>query len=184
MREVRVESVRRVFDGHFKVDEATATFQKPDGTWSGPTKRLSVERGDAAAVLIHDPERNTLVLVRQFRYPTLRHGEPFLLEIVAGNVDEGETPEAAAIREAKEEVGIDVRNVREVARMYGSPGGLSETITIYLAEGRYAGGGGGLEGEDVEVVETPVAEAMAMLARGEIRDAKTQLALLHFGKRE
>lgn len=183
MREYRIDEVKRVFDGHFKVDEATVAYQKPNGEWSEPTNRLSVERGDAVAVLIHDPARDTLVFVRQFRYPTVRHGEPFLLEIVAGNVDEGETPETAVAREAKEETGIEIQNVRRVAQMYGSPGGMSERIDVYLAEGRYTpGAGGGLEGEDVEIVELPVAEAMSRLKRGEIRDGKTQLALLHFGK--
>ncbi len=181
MREYRIEGVKRVFDGHFKVDEAIVAYQKPNGQWSEPTKRLSVERGDAVAVLIHDPAKDTLIFVRQFRYPTVRHGEPFLLEIVAGNVDKGETPEAAVVREAKEEVGIDIENLRKAAEMYGSPGGMSEMITVYVAEGAFTGGGGGLQGEDVEVVEIPAAEARAMTERGEIRDGKTQIALFHLG---
>ena len=180
MREYRIEKVERAFDGHFKVDEATVAYQKPDGGWSEPAKRLSVERGDAACVLIHDPERDALVFVRQFRLPTVRHGEPFLLEIVAGNVDEGESPVQAAVREAKEETGVALREVRQVAEMYSSPGGLSEMLTVFLAEGSYEGGGGGLDGEDVEIVMLPTAEARGMLDRGEIRDGKSQLALLHF----
>lgn len=180
MREYRVERVERVFDGHFKVDEATVAYQKPNGEWSEPTKRLSVERGDAAAVLIYDEAKDGFLFVRQFRYPTARHGEPFLLEIVAGNVDEGETPEAAAVREAREEVGVEIRDVTKVAEIYGSPGGMSERITVFYACGTYDGGGGGLEGEDVEVVSMPTAEALAMMERGEIHDGKTQIALLHW----
>lgn len=185
MREYRIDEVKRVFDGHFKVDEATVAYPKPNGEWSEPAKRLSVERGDAVAVLIGDVEKGTLIFVRQFRYPTARHGEPFLLEIVAGNVDEGESPEEAVRREAMEEVGMTLGDLEKVAEIYGSPGGLSEKITIFTAVGTREGEGGGLEGEDVEIVELSLEEALARLNRGEIRDAKTLIALMHMtsGKR-
>ncbi|RYG21175.1 NUDIX domain-containing protein [bacterium] len=178
MRETRVEDVRRVYEGFFSVDEATVTYEKADGTWSKPSKRLSVERGDAAAVLIHDLEKDTLIFVRQYRYPTARHGEPWPLEIVAGSLDEGETPEEAARRESEEEVGIKPDRLEKIAEMYSSPGGLSEKISIFYAEGRHTGGGGGLEGEDVDLVEIPREEALAMVRRGEIRDGKSLVALL------
>ena len=177
MRGTRLDRVERVFDGHFSVDEATVAYERADGSWSEPVKRLSVERGDAAAALVRDVERDVLVFVRQFRLPTLRHGEPFLLEIVAGAIDEGETPDAAARREVEEEVGMTLSKLVRVAEMYGSPGGMSERITIFYAEGRRNGEGGGLPGEDVERVEMSVTEALAMLRRGEIHDGKTQIAL-------
>ena len=177
MRETRVESVRRVYEGFFSVDEATVTYQKPDGTWSKPSKRLSAERGDAAAVLIHDIEKDTLLFVRQYRYPMERHGEPWLMEIVAGSIDKGETSEEAARREAEEEVGIKPERLEKIAEMYPSPGGLSEKVSIFYAEGRHTGGGGGLDGEDVELVELPREEALAMVRRGEIRDGKSLIAL-------
>lgn len=179
MRGTRVDRVERVYNGFFGVDEATVAYEKADGTWSEPTKRLSVERGDSAAVLVFDTERDTVILVRQFRYPTLRHGEPWLLEIVAGKIDEGETAEAAARREAEEEIGMRLDALEEVAEIYGSPGGLSEKLSIFCARGTRVGRGGGLEdeGEDVETVELPVQEALAMAHRGEIRDAKTLVAL-------
>ena len=169
--------MKRVFDGHFKVDEATVAYERADGTWSEPVKRLSVERGDAAAVLIHDEAKDVLVLVRQFRYPTLRHEEPFLLEIVAGSIDDGEDAEKAARREAEEEVGMSLSAVEKVAEMYGSPGGLSEKITIFYARGTRTGTGGGTPGEDVETVEIAREEAFARVRRGEIRDGKTLIAL-------
>lgn len=187
MRGYRVESVRRVFDGFFGVDQARVAYEKADGSWSEPSDRLSVERGDAAAVLIHDIERDRFLLVRQFRYPTVRHGEPWLLEIVAGKVDEGETPEQAAIRETEEEVGLKIESVERIAEFYGSPGGMSEKITVYFAEARKehrSGGGGGLEGEDVEIVELDPHEAITMMDRGEIRDGKTQIALAWYARRK
>ncbi len=178
MRETEIVGVRRVYQGFFAVDEATVTYEKPDGSWSPPSTRLSVERGDAVAVLIHDPEKDVFLLVRQYRYPTARHGEPWLLEIVAGTIDPGETAEEAARREALEETGIELDSLEQIAQFYGSPGGLSEKLTIFNAEGRYDGGGGGLENEDVEVVEIPTKEAFAMVERGEIHDGKSLVALL------
>lgn len=180
MREYRIDDVHTVFKGFFSVDQATVSYEKLDGTWSKPADRLSAERGDAVAVLVHDPERAVFTFVRQFRFPTARHGEPFPLEVVAGAIDKGETPEVSARREVEEETGIKVQRMTKLSEMYGSPGGLSEMVTIFLAEGRHEGGGGGLEGEDVEVIEIPVDEALAMLDRGEIRDAKSQIALLRF----
>ena len=177
MRGTRVDGVKRVFDGYFKVDEATFAYEKPDGTWSEPAKRLSVERGDAAAVLIDDEAKDVLILVRQFRYPTLRHGEPFLLEIVAGAIDPGEDAEKAARREAEEEVGMTLSGLEKIAEMYGSPGGLSEKVSIFYARGTRTGEGGGLEGEDVETVEMTRSEAFGALERGEIHDGKTLIAL-------
>jgi len=178
MRQTRIDGVRRVFSDFFTVNEATVSYEQPDGAWSPFTKQLSVERGDSAAVLIHDPERDVFLFVRQFRYPLMRHGEPWPLEIVAGAIDPEETAEAAVRREALEEVGVTLNRVRKVTEYFGSPGGLSEKITIFEAEGRYAGGGGGLEGEDVEVVEIPCAEAFGMAERGEIHDGKSLVALL------
>ena len=182
MRDTRIEGVRRVFDGFLKIDEATVSYEKADGSWSDPAKRLSLERGDSVGVLIHDAEEGTLTFVRQYRYPTARHGEPWLLEIVAGAIDEGESPAEAVRREAEEEVGMRLHRLQKVAEMYGSPGGMSEKVTIFVATGEKIGDGGGLEGEDIEIVEVPVAEALAMLARGEIRDGKTQIALLNFAR--
>lgn len=178
MRQTRVDDRRRVFDGFFKVDEATVAYEKPDGSWSEPSKRLSVERGDAAAVLVHDTERDVLTFVRQFRYPTLRHGEPWLLEIVAGMVDPGETAQEAARREVEEEIGVRVESLERIAEFYGSPGGMSEKVSVFYAQARYEGGGGGLEGEDLEVVEMPVVEALEGLENGDFHDGKTLVALL------
>ena len=169
--------MERVFDGFFKVDRATVAYERPDGMWSEPVDRLSVERGDAAAVLVHDEAKDVLLFVRQFRYPTLRHGEPFLLEIVAGAIDEGEDAEEAARREAEEEVGMALTDLQEIALMYGSPGGLSELMTIFYAKGTRTGEGGGLEGEDLETVEIGREEAIARMRQGEFRDAKTLIAL-------
>jgi ADP-ribose pyrophosphatase len=114
----------------------------------------------------------------------LRHGEPWLVEIVAGVIDEGEAPEQSARREIEEEVGYRVRELRPLGELYNSPGGLSEKITLFYAEvseGDRTGDGGGVDdGEDIEEIRVSEAEAYAMLDRGELRDAKTQVALLRY----
>ncbi|RYG88564.1 NUDIX hydrolase [bacterium] len=170
-----VLETRPVFEGHFKVDEATIKIDDAE-----PIHRLSVERGDAAAVLIHRLDSDELILVRQFRYPTVRHGIPELLEIVAGNIDAGETPDKAAIREAQEETGYKLSMVVPIAKFFGSPGGLSELMHIYYAPveaGDRVGKGGGLEGEGVEVVTMPMVEALKMLETPQAMDGKLLVAL-------
>ena len=138
--------------------------------------------GNAAVILPVDPKRRTVLLVRQWRIPPLfnNHDEP-LLEVVAGIIDEGEKPAECAMRETLEETGYQVLNPVEIAQCYSSPGTLTEYY--YLFTGEYdrdkrvhEGGGHDHEGEDIEVVEVSFDELDAMLAQGEIKDAKTLLA--------
>lgn len=175
MQRFEVLETRPVFVGHFNVDEAKIRLDDAE-----PITRLSVERGDAAAVLIHRLDTDELVLVRQFRYPTVRHGMPELLEVVAGNVDPGETPDKAAKREAEEETGYRLSMLVPIAKFFGSPGGLSELVHLYYAPveaGDLLGAGGGLEGEGVQVVTMPCDEALKMLETPQAMDAKLLVAL-------
>ena len=175
MQRYEVLEVRPVFEGHFNVDEATVRIDDCE-----PMKRLSVERGDAAAVLVHRMDTDELILVRQFRYPTCRHGLPELLEIVAGEIDNGETPDKTAKREVEEEIGYRVDMLVPIAKFFGSPGGMSELVHVYYApvEAKdQQGQGGGLEGEDVKVVNLPVNEALKMLETPQAMDGKLLVAL-------
>lgn len=111
----------------------------------------------------------------------IRHGEPWLVEIVAGMIDPGESPEQAAEREVEEEIGYRPRALHPMGSMVGSPGGLSEKVWLYYAEvseEESTGEGGGLEDENIEKVWISQAEAYRMLDEDEIRDAKTQITLL------
>lgn len=175
MQRYEVLEVRPVFEGHFNVDEATVRIDDEE-----PLKRLSVERGDASAVLIHRLESDELVLVRQFRYPTCRHGIPELLEIVAGEIDGNETPDKSARREAEEEVGYKLSMMVPIAKFFGSPGGMSELVHVYYAPveaGDKTGSGGGLDDENVQIVNMPVDEALKMLETPQAMDAKLLVAL-------
>jgi len=140
------------------------------------------DTGDGAAILLYDPDRSRVVLVRQFRLIAfLREGRPTMIEVCAGRLD-GENAEARIIKEAEEETGYRIRHPRRLFEAYMSPGVFAEKLTFFAA--RYspadrAGDGGGLhqEGEDIEVLEPTLGEALAMIERGEIIDAKTILLL-------
>jgi ADP-ribose pyrophosphatase len=178
-----VERRQVLLDGFFHVEEATVSFELQSGAMSPPVRRLSLTRDLAAAMLINNVARGTVVLVRQFRYSALEHGAGWLTEIVAGLIDPGENAEQAIRREAVEEAGYEIAKLEQITTFYTTPGICSERIALFYGETRGdmpVGKGGGLaaEGEDIEVVEVPYAEAFAMIDRGEIVDGKTLIALL------
>jgi len=151
---------------------------------SAPHRRLSVERGDSAALLIYLAERDAFLFARQFRYPCAGHGDPWLIEAIAGKIDAGESPEDAARREAREEVGYRVSELTKIGAFYGSPGGLSELTHVFYAKvsssDRIGDGGGVDVGEDVEQVEIPAADAVKMALAGQIKDGKALIGLLWY----
>jgi nudix-type nucleoside diphosphatase (YffH/AdpP family) len=178
---------RRLFDDFFKVDELLVTHQQIDGTMSSVQRRLIFERGDSVAVLLFNRDKRAVALVEQFKAPALvarRRDDPtttdgWLMETLAGMIDDGETPEAAAIRETLEETGYRIHAPELIGRFFVSPGGTSERVFLYFAEVGHAdrvGKGGGIEDEDIKVLEMPVEEIFERLARGLIEDAKLAIA--------
>jgi nudix-type nucleoside diphosphatase (YffH/AdpP family) len=161
----------------------TLDFRRSNGEWQRQQREV-YDHGSAAAVLLHCPEKNTVILVRQFRLPVYLDGRSGdLLEVCAGMLD-GDSPDACARREAEEEAGIRIGNLRHAFDTYVSPGSVTEMISCYVgsydAAARISAGGGlEHEGEDIEVVELDFAEALAMTRDGRIRDAKTMLLLQH-----
>ena len=154
----------------------------------GETRRLSHEiyrHGKAAAVLLYDPGRSVVTLVRQFRVGAyLSDGALSTTEVCAGMLD-GDPPAVCVIREALEETGLRIKAPRHAFDAYMSPGGMTEKIACFVApygEADRAGEGGGIdEDEHIEVAEVPFDEALGMIASGEIADAKT-IALLYFAR--
>ncbi|MFD1746128.1 NUDIX domain-containing protein [Rhizobium helianthi] len=151
----------------------------------GKTARLSREvydRGNGATILLHDPERDVVVLVRQFRMPAFKNGSNgFLIEAPAGLLD-GDHPEEAIRREAIEETGYQVRDVRFLFKSYMSPGAVTEVLHFFAAtidtSDRVADGGGlDEEHEDIEILEIPLDQALSMIETGEICDGKTIMLL-------
>jgi nudix-type nucleoside diphosphatase (YffH/AdpP family) len=140
------------------------------------------DHGNAAAVILYDPAHDRVALVRQFRLPPHFNGDaPRLIEVCAGLLD-GDPPEVCARREAEEETGYVVEDLKFICEAYVSPGSLTEKLycfaAAYRSEDRH-GHSAGLaeEGEDIEILEIGLDEALAMIGRGEIVDAKTILML-------
>ena len=153
----------------------------------GATRRHVREvynRGHAAVILLCNPAANTVVLCRQFRLPVHLSGDDgWLIEACAGLLD-GDDPETCARKEAEEETGYRPHTVRHAYDSYMSPGSVTEKLSFFIGEydpSSKISTGGGLahEGEDIEVIEIAFPEAMAMIARGEIIDAKTIMILQH-----
>jgi nudix-type nucleoside diphosphatase (YffH/AdpP family) len=154
------------------------------GAWVRKTAE-TYDRGNGAVILLYDAERRTVLLTRQFRYPVYvnGHADGMLVEAAAGLLDD-DAPEAAIRREAIEETGHEVGELEHVFDVYMSPGSVTERLHFYAAPyspGSRVAAGGGLadDGEDIEVVELPFTEALAMIADGRIADAKT-IMLLHW----
>lgn len=182
-------------DAHVRVLESTVLcddwselrrtrleLRGPDGAWT-PQVRETYDRGNGATILLYEPTALTVVLVRQFRYPAYVNGHPdgMLLETPAGLLD-GDAPEVAIRREAEEETGLRVGAVRRLFEVFMSPGSVTERVAFFAApyspaDRVSAGGGVAAEGEQIEVVELPLGEALRAVERGEIVDGKTIMLL-------
>jgi ADP-ribose pyrophosphatase len=181
MPRVDVISRKRVLDDFFKVDEAYLRFERHDGTMSEVVRRLNFERGDSVAALLVNVASRTVHLAEQFMYPTLEKAGGWTETVVAGMIDDGETPERAVRREILEESGFAVDAVEPIATFFVSPGGSSERIFLYCAfvsEGARQSAGGGLasEHEDIRITAWPLDAFVARLSSGALTDAKTIIA--------
>jgi GDP-mannose pyrophosphatase NudK len=178
----RVISETVLSRGRFDLTRTDIEVRENDGS----TRTLSHEvyrHGKAAAVLLYDPKRRVVALVKQFRAGAyLSDGALATIEVCAGMLD-GDAPEVCAIREALEETGITIRAAAHTFDAYMSPGGMSEKIACFIApygEADRTGKGGGVDDDEhIEVLEIPFAEAITMIERGAIADAKT-IALLYY----
>ena len=183
MSPIRTISSQILSDDYYLLKKVTFEIQRRDGTWAEMTREV-YNRGNGCCILLHDPVRKTVLLTKQFRYPAYVNGHPApLIEVCAGLLDEHD-PETAIVKEAMEECGVAVTNPRRVFDCFMSPGSVTEKLTCFVAAYSPAartGEGGGLahEGEDIEVLELPFTEALAMVADGRICDAKTILLLQH-----
>lgn len=180
----RVEEVsaQTVYQGFFKMVQRRLRFERFDGAMSPVITREIFERGHAVAVLPYDPVSDTVVMIRQFLPGFHAAGEnAWPMQIIAGMIEAGETEEAVARREAAEEANIAVADLRRISRFLPSPGGSSETVTIFcaLVDASGTGGMAGLaeEHEDIRVEVIPALEAIRMLEEDAVLPATAVIAL-------
>ncbi len=184
-RRVVLHELSTPFDEFFKIRKARVSFEGFDGKMRGPVNRLSLERGDSVAALLHNPKARKVILIEQFRYPiyykTLETSRGWIVETVAGMVDGEETPGEALKREILEEVGYRVSEPEFVTSYFASPGGSSERIFIYycpLTSRKRVSKGGGveIETEDIRTLELDEEEFFAGIDAGLYQDAKVLIA--------
>lgn len=178
---IKVDSITPLARNWGRLDNYTVTHPRRDGA-SQTVEREVYDHGSAAAVLLYAPAEGTVLLIRQFRLPPHLNGDPaWMIEAPAGLLD-GENPAIAARREAIEETGYEPDAMAFLFDAYMSPGSLTEKCACFLGRytpGRQVAAGGGLEheGEDIEVLELALDDALARIGSGEIADAKTILML-------
>jgi nudix-type nucleoside diphosphatase (YffH/AdpP family) len=179
---VRVRDVELLASSWHVLRKTTLDYQDSNGEWA-TQQRETYDRGNGATVLLYDAGRRTVLLTRQFRYPVYVNDHPdgMLVETAAGLLDDDD-PETAIRREAEEETGVAIGEIAHVFDVYMSPGSVTERLHFYAAA--YDGGSrdgerGGLaeEGEDIELIELDIDEALARIRDGRIQDAKTIMLL-------
>jgi len=182
--QVRIQKVETLSDDWYLLKKTTFEYRRRDGQWQSMS-RETYDRGNGATLLLYNKSRRTVVLTRQFRFPTYVNGndDGWLLETAAGLLD-NESPEKRIRKEVAEETGYVLNKVEPVFDAYMSPGSVTERVHFFVAQyedknKQSIGGGNACEGEDIEVLELPFDHAFAMIAEGKICDGKTIMLLQH-----
>ncbi len=166
----------------YVLKKTTFDLRRRDGSWQRQS-RETYDRGNGATILLYNAAQGTVVLTRQFRLPTYVNGNASgqLIEACAGLLDQDD-PVTCIRREVEEETGFRIDGVRKIFEAYMSPGSVTEKLFFFVgaytaADKVSTGGGAHHEGEDIEVLELPLAQALEMVADGRICDGKTILLL-------
>jgi nudix-type nucleoside diphosphatase (YffH/AdpP family) len=172
----RISDVRTVHEGWLSLRMVRIRMDTGD-----VVEREVVDHPNGAAVLLYNPDKRTALLVSELRPPVDYAGEPPMLEVVAGKIDEGDGADCAR-REALEEAGVRIGQLEHVGRFWATPASSTERVDYFLAaftDAERIAKGGGLEeeAEHVRVHEIPLARLWKMTTTGELRDAKTMLLL-------
>lgn len=183
-RPTTVEVIRHetLFKAYSRLDRYLLRHEQYAGGMGPVVSREVLERGHAVAVLLFDPDRDSVVMIEQFRPGAYAAGmDPWLYEVVAGIIEEGETAEAVARRETLEEAGLEPQGLFRVQSWLASPGISSESIELWCGrvDSRQAGGlhGVAAEGEDIRVIVVPLTEVRDNLRAGRYTNAATLVAL-------
>lgn len=178
---VRIQDVETLSDDWYVLKKTTFDLLRSDGTWQRQS-RETYDRGNGATILLYNLVQRTVVLTRQFRFPAFVNGHPGLLvEAAAGLLDEA-TPEDRIKAEVEEETGYRVDHVRKIFEAFMSPGSVTEKLHFFVAAYDRSskvthGGGNRTEGEDIEVIELSIDDAVKAIESGAIKDGKTIMLL-------
>lgn len=182
---MQITEEKLLSDNWYILKRYTFNYLGKNGQWT-TQQREAYDRGNGATILLHNPEADTVILTRQFRLPTFVNGnrtggpsDGMLIETCAGLLDDDD-PETAILRETEEETGYKLTAVQKVMEAYMSPGSVTEKLFFYLAEystDTERNAGGGIDEEEIEILELPLSQALAMMQTGEIQDGKTIMLL-------
>ena len=180
---IRIIKTDTLSDDWYVLKKYTFELQRQNGEWQRQSREV-YDRGNGATILLYNRERRTVILTRQFRFPTYMNGYPgYLIETAAGLLDNMDA-ESRIKAEAEEETGFRLANVQKVLEAFMSPGSVTEKLHFFIAEYTArdkvsTGGGLAAEGEDIEVLEMAFDEALAAIDSGAIVDGKTSMLLYY-----
>lgn len=186
IRDVKILNTEILSDNWYILKKITYQYVKENGD-NKTQVRESYDRGNGATILLYNKEQQTVILTRQFRLPTFINGnsDGMMIEACAGLLDQ-DNPEDCIKRETEEETGYKITEVKKIFEAYMSPGSVTEILHFFIAaysKDMKVNEGGGVAGEEenIEVLEVNINEAITMIAKGEIKDAKT-IMLLQYAK--
>lgn len=178
---MQVSKPKQIFKEGILVDRSFVTIKKKR------FKRYRVDRQDAAAILVHNKEKNTIVMVKQFRYAIHDKVKGNIYEIPAGKIDAGEKAIKTAVRETEEETGYKIRKekLQLIAEFFAAPGYTTEKFYVYYtkvksSDRKTKGGGLASENEYIQIEEMPVKKFIQLATKGKFEDAKTLVAAQWF----
>jgi GDP-mannose pyrophosphatase NudK len=177
---VQILKTETLSDNWYSLKKVIFKYKKKNGTWEQQS-RETYDRGNGATILLYNRESRSVILTRQFRMPTFVNGnaDGMLIETCAGLLDQDNAEECIR-RETEEETGFTLRDVKKVFEAYMSPGSVTELLYFFIAEysrDMKTSSGGGVDTEDIEVLELPFEQALKMMEAGEIKDGKTIMLL-------
>ncbi|MGS2873106.1 NUDIX domain-containing protein [Enterobacter huaxiensis] len=181
--DIRIIESEILSDNWYSLKKYIFEQQRRDGEWQRQSREV-YDRGNGATILLYNRDRKTVILTRQFRFPVFINGhESDLIEAAAGLLDNMD-PESRIKAEAEEETGYKVTSVQKIFEAYMSPGSVTEKLYFYVAEYQpqdRTGAGGGVksEGEDIDVLEITLEDALRYVETGQIVDGKTIMLLYH-----
>ena len=182
--EIKIQNTELLSNNWYILNKVTFDLKKNDNSWI-TQKREVYDRGNGAAILLYNTQTKTVILTRQFRLPTFLNANKsgMMIEVCAGLLDQ-DNPEQCILRETEEETGYRLQTVHKIMEIYPSPGAVTEILHLFIGAydpSQKVSEGGGLEHEqeNIEVLEMKFDQAYAMIASGEIQDAKTIILLQH-----